>query len=73
MTEPSTTVLLTRVEVGQRLKKSPAWVDKARNATDPRAFPPPMPGWINMGTDKKPAYRLSEAALAAFIESLPAA
>lgn len=67
MTANPAAVLLDRREVAARLHRSEKWVDQARNATDPTGSPMPMPGWINIGSDSKPAYRLPESALIAWI------
>lgn len=64
-------LLLTRQDVALRLGWSVRAVDRARNATDPEGLPRPMPGWLNLGTDRKPAFRLREADLIAYIDKLP--
>ncbi len=69
----ATTTLLDRIQVAQRLGRSVAWVDKARNATDPSGWPRPMAGWLQTGPPSHPAYRITEAALAEYIEALPKA
>lgn len=74
MTTPNPrAVLLDQSAVAARLGWGVAKVAKARHATDPNAYPPPMPGWVQTGPDTHPAYRISEAALIDYIETLRAA
>lgn len=63
-------LLLDKYQVGARLGRKTDWVETARRASDPKSYPKPMPGWVNVGSPNKPDYRISEANLIAYIDRL---
>lgn len=66
-------LLLSQREVADRLGQSESTIKRCRLATVPDGAVRPMPGWRNLGSDRKPAFRISEADLIAWINSAPAA
>lgn len=66
-------LLLTVAEVAARLGWPERKVRAAIHATSPDQNPPPMRGWVNAGSPTRPQFRLSEAALIDYIETMPEA
>ena len=66
-------LLLSQKEVADRLGQSESTIKRCRLATVVDGAVRPMPGWINLGTDSKPKYRISEADLISWISQAPAA
>ena len=66
-------LLLSQKDVADRLGQSESTIKRCRLATVVDGAVRPMPGWRNLGSDRKPALRISEADLITWINSAPAA
>lgn len=66
-------LLLTESEVADRIGRSVSTVKRCRLATKSDNAIRPMPGWLNIGSESKPEYRLPESALIDWIEGAQAA
>lgn len=66
-------LLLSQEEVAARTGQSVSTIRRCRVATTTDGSVRPMPGWINLGTDAQPKYRISEADLISWISQAPAA
>lgn len=66
-------LLLSQEEVAARTGQSVSTIRRCRVATTTDGAVRPMPGWRNLGSDRKPAFRISEADLISWISQAPAA
>ena len=62
-------IAYTLTEAAAQVSVSVDTLRRAIKATDPAAYPPPLPA-KNAGSDRKPSYRITHAALTAWLDSL---
>lgn len=58
-------------QAAEQVSVSVDTIRRAIRATDPNAYPPPLPAKRMGSSDRKPSYRISHPALMAWFNSLP--